>query len=446
MARENRSGIIRPIKTTVKHTLKDGTVKTYHRYRAKVGDHWVSGKTYKQCDEAIKKELSAQTEWGKAVSKTVRLGPYAEEWLAVKKTTSDPSTYRGYMTIVRKHLKPYADKPVSDFTPTICRRIIRQMQAYDQKGKPTGSASMSLKRTMHTTLNQIFKNAVADRIMPSNPMTAVDRPTPKDNEVGNIQERQAFTVPQMHSMLNNAAAMGTEQGAIWWWRLLTGMRQGEILGAGLEDLRLDESDAGIPYGSYAVNWKLEQIMHEHGCGQPVNGVYPCCKKRPSFCTRPRWRVPDGYDITPLWGRWCLTRPKSKTGRVVPIIPILAQVMQAYLKATANQPNPYGLIFHRPDGKPIEPDADERAFRNLMRTSGIPNPDRRTGHESRHAVVTLLSSLHVDLGVIMQVAGHGSMAMVEHYRHIDVQESLRAIEPMGDALDLKQIQWTGIEPA
>lgn len=89
------------------------------------------------------------------------------------------------------------------------------MQSYNQKGEPTGPASISLRRTLHTTLNQIFKNALADRIIPSNPMVAVERPSPKDNEIGVSDERGAFTVEQMQSMLSTAAAMGPAIGAIW---------------------------------------------------------------------------------------------------------------------------------------------------------------------------------------------------------------------------------------
>ncbi|MFT8988349.1 MAG: tyrosine-type recombinase/integrase [Bifidobacterium psychraerophilum] len=450
MARSNNSGVIRPYKKTAKHTLKNGKTRTYTSYEARIdmGEDengkrlrkTVSAKTYKDCMSKINAILKDKNEWGMAVSKTVRLGPYAEDWLAIKKTACDPSTYRGYMTCVRRHLKPYADKPVKDFTPTICRRILNQMQSYDQKGEPTGPASISLRRTLHTTLNQIFKNALADRIIPSNPMVAVDRPSPKDNEISRSDEREAFTVAQMQTMLSKAADMGPETGAIWWWRLLTGMRQGEILGASIEDLSFITTAEDIPYGQYAVNWKLEQIMREHGCGEPVRSLYPCGKKRPSFCTNPQWRVPVGYDITPLWGRWCLTRPKSKTGRIVPIIPLLAQVMQTYLKATAKQPNPYGLVFHRPDGRPIEPDDDERAFRELMKNAGIDNPSIRYGHETRHSTVTLLSSMGVDVGLIMQIVGHSSIAMVEHYRHADITERLKAMETLDSSLNLTQIQW------
>ncbi len=452
MARENNSGVIRPYKKTSKHTLKNGKTRTYTSYEARIDTgedengkrrrKTVSAKTYKECMSRINAILKDKNEWGMAVSKTVRLGIYAEDWLAIKKTACDPSTYRGYMTCVRRHLKPYADKPVKDFTPTICRRILNQMQSYNQQGKAIGPASISLRRTLHTTLNQIFNNALADRIIPSNPMVAVDRPSPKDSEIDKSDEREAFTVAQMQTMLSKAADMGSAVGAIWWWRLLTGMRQGEILGASLEDLTFGTTSEGVPYGQYAVNWKLEQIMREHGCGEPVKGMYPCRKKRPSFCTNPRWRVPDGYDITPLWGRWCLTRPKSKTGRVVPIIPMLAQVMQSYIRATASQPNPYGLVFHRPDGRPIEPDDDERAFRDLMREAGIAEPEKRSGHETRHSTVTLLSSMGVDVGLIMQIVGHSSIAMVEHYRHADITERLRAMETLDARLDLRAIEWTG----
>ncbi|MEE8666821.1 MAG: tyrosine-type recombinase/integrase [Bifidobacterium mongoliense] len=450
MARRNTSGIIRPYKRTTRHTLSDGTVRTYIRYEAKIdmGEdadgkrtrRTVTAKTYRECLAKVNDVLKDKREWGAAVPTSIKLGPYAEEWLSIKKTSSDPSTYRGYMTCVRRHLAPYAGKPIRDFTPTICRRILNQMQAYNQKGEATGQASISSRRTLHTALNQIFKNALADRLIPSNPMIAVQRPHAKDNEIGKSAEREAFTIEQMQTMLSKAADMGPEKGAIWWWRLLTGMRQGEILGASLEDLIFGKTGDKVPYGQYAVNWKLEQIMREHGCGDPVKGVYPCHKKRPSFCTRPRWRVPDGYDITPLWGRWCLTRPKSKTGRIVPIIPLLAQVMQSYLKATADQPNPYGLIFHRPDGRPIEPDDDERGFRQLMELAGIPDPKSRTGHETRHSTVSLLSSMGVDVGLIMQIVGHSSIAMVEHYRHADITERLDAMETMDEKLDLKAISW------
>ena len=125
MARSNSSGVIRPYKKTTKHTLRNGKTHTYTSYEARIDmgeDEYgkrrrktVSAKTYKACMTKIANILKDKNEWGMAVSKTVRLGPYAEDWLANKKANCDPSTYRGYMTCVRRHLKPYADKPVVTF-------------------------------------------------------------------------------------------------------------------------------------------------------------------------------------------------------------------------------------------------------------------------------------------------------------------------------------------
>ncbi len=442
MARQARSGVIYPIPYTQTKKLKDGRERNYSGFRAKVDGKWVFGKTYKICDKKIKKALAEQSEWGMSIDRAAKLGKYAEAWLASKKLSTDPSTYRGYMSAVHLHLKPYLDKPIADFNPTICRRIIEQMKAYDHKGQPSSKASISSRRILHTTLNQIFKSAVADRIIPTNPMIAVKPPQRKDVEQGDEAESKSFTVKQMQDMLSIAAERGPRNGAIWWWRLLTGMRQGEILGASVDDLEFSKSAEGIPYARYTVNYKLEQVAKQHGCGEPNgSGIYPCDHRRAAYCPQSIWRVPEGFDIVPMTGRWCLTRPKSKTGRIVPIIPILAQVMSSYLEATELDDNPYGLLFHDKHGNPINPADDEKEFRDLMREAGIPNPEKRRGHETRHSTVTLLSSMGVDVGLIMQIVGHSSIAMVEHYRHADITERLNAMQTLDSSLNLSQIEWT-----
>ncbi|MFT9059682.1 tyrosine-type recombinase/integrase [Bifidobacterium aquikefiri] len=445
MARENRTGVILPIKTTVKHRLKDGTERIYTRYRAKINGKWVSARTYKQCDNAIKKTLKELNSWGAVFDSTTTFGDYSHKWLEGKKASTDPNSFANYTTIVMKHLKPYARQKVANLSPTLCRRIIDGLKVTsrsekDEDGTPKMvKASLSLRRQAHTTLNQICKSAVADRVIPTNPMESVPVPRNKDITHEQVRERQSFTVEQMQTMLSKAACMGPEKGAIWWWRLLTGMRQGEILGASIEDLELSNT-GDIPTGIYRVNWKLEHVPRDHGCGNPIKGVYPCGKKRGAYCPQAMWRIPEGYDMTPLIGMWCLTRPKSKTGRIVPIIPMLAQVMSAYLEATKNGPNPYGLIFHTAEGNPIDPADDESGFRDLMKLAGIDHPEQRFGHETRHAAVSLLSSMGVDPEIVKQIVGHSSIEMVEHYRHINIAEMQSAMETLDSSLNLSQIEW------
>ena len=137
----------------------------------------------------------------------------------------------------------------------------------------------------------------------------------------------------------------------------------------------------------------------------------------------------------LTGRWCLTPPKSKRGRKVPIIPALAQTLEAYLEATDDIPNPYGLLFRHDDGAPIEPEEDLENFRQLLENAGVPNAEHRSRHETRHTVVTILMSMGVDYGLVEEIVGHSSRLMVEHYRHAGLKERLSAMETMNKPLQL-----------
>ena len=48
---------------------------------------------------------------------------------------------------------------------------------------------------------------------------------------------------------------------------------------------------------------------------------------------------------------------------------------------------------------------------------------------------------VDVVLIMQIVGHSSIAMVEHYRHADITERLNAMQTLDSSLNLSQIEWT-----
>ena len=74
----------------------------------------------------------------------------------------------------------------------------------------------------------------------------------------------------------------------------------------------------------------------------------------------------------------------------------------------------------------------------MELAHIPNPESHSGHETRHSVVTLLASMGVDAQLIKEIVGHSSDAMVEHYRHADDSERLKAMETLDESLGLEQI--------
>ena len=442
MVRKARNGIVYPYRVERQKRLANGTVKIYASYEFKVDGKTYSCKKYVDANKRLTELLQERARFGSANNSSITLGAYAEQWLERRQRDADPKTFANYRTIVRKHLLPYHRQKMASLTSGACDRIVnglritKKVNGKEQRVK----ASLSLRKQVHTTLNQICKSAVSDRILPTNPMGGV--PTPKDKDISLVDsrkneanERTAFTVDEAKRILKAANDLGVRNAAKEWFRLCTGMRPGEILGASIQDLELGQMN-GVPYGEYAVNWKLEELKKEHGCGNPdKHGVYPCGYKRGAACPQWRWRIPDGFDMIELTGRWCLTPPKSKRGRKVPIIPALAQTLEAYLEATDDIPNPYGLLFRHDDGTPIEPEEDLENFRQLLENAGVPNAEHRSRHETRHTVVTILMSMGVDYGVVEEIVGHSSRLMVEHYRHAGLKERLSAMETMNKPLQL-----------
>lgn len=465
MPRQKRNGAIYPYKHTQTKTLKDGSVKTYVDWRAKVDGKTVSAKTYKECNEKIKAALREKAQFGMGFDRTTKLGDYADDWFEMKQRTLDPHSINLYQSMLNRYLTPYRDMKLADATPSLLNRLLTNMRNLDGT-----ESSLSRKLKMYDILNQIFACAVADRLIPTSPVSKNIRPkrkdellsskmntplplpakdsqeTKKDKRTGS-QNRHAFTSQEMVRMLVAATddiILGTRQ----WWRLLMGLRQSEILGITLDDLKIWRNTAkeqpGGPeiwVGQYTVNWKLEEIDRSHGCGRPdKNGNYPCGQLRPMYCPQMRWRVPDDFDVIHLRNRFALTPPKSQRGRVIPIVPELVELTRRYLEATKDIPNPYGLLFRTQEGYPINALDDRATFRDLMRKAGITDPEHRYGHECRNSAATILFSMGVDPGIIQRILGHSSIAMSEHYRTVPIEELFAGMETIGEKLDLKQIEW------
>jgi len=390
------------------------------RYRS------VTASTYREAQNKATALLREIKEHGAPVDRSTRFADYAQRWLRDKTHDVRPKTRSMYASIINQHISPIAGKPISAIITSDVRDLINNARAHDNKGGDAGPASLSVKRQIRTTINQIMMSALADEIIDRNPVLPIN--LPKQQKA--VDARNKFSVLEMRAMLEASSRMDVRDGARWWFRLLTGLRQGEILGASWEDY-----DAKTQL--YRVNWKLQALVRDHGCGNPIDGAYPCGRVKGGLCPKAVWRIPDGYEMTPIKGQWALTRPKSKTGRIVPIIDPLAEVLKRLRKATKDEPNPHGLFFHDPAGNTIDPDDDERGFDDLMRSVGI-DPGDHTGHETRHSVVSLLAAAGVDFQLIEQIVGHGSIEMVERYRHPDDSERLRAMETLDSALDLRSL--------
>lgn len=438
-----------------------------------------TGKTSREVTAKVREYMRKTVEnGGQPYDDRAKFGTYAKAFLEAKSRELTPNSIRIYKTVVNRHLAPLTNEPISSLRHTRMQNFINGLTVGN--GKTTKQASESVKALACTVASQIFEMAVSDGIIARNPMRAV-KPNTRNRHTAKPQEPELFTVEEMTLMLKHAAEMDIRDGAIWIWRLLTGMRQSEILGARTADLSIWEEVVTVPQtimretmkdaiytdengnerhikakitephteqvptrihvGSYQVNWQLQPVSRRHGCPKTENGEWSC-GTAPSRCPDAIWNIPDGYAMEPCKGRYCFIPPKSNTGRIVPILPQLAETMLRYQNATRDIPNPHGLIFREEDGSPIVTVEDTSRFKQFMRDSGI-DPTHHRGHQTRHSVVTLLRSMGVDDQLVAEIVGHSSIKMVEHYRHADMTERLKAMETLEQKLNLKSIDWNHI---
>ncbi|CAM5494176.1 hypothetical protein GCM10010253_23910 [Streptomyces badius] len=132
----------------------------------------------------------------------------------------------------------------------------------------------------------------------------------------------------------------------------------------------------------------------------------CPKPCPKDCVRHASTCPDRKG-----GGLAFTRPKTKKSRnavpiPAPFIPYLRdhkEQQTAQQAATGEEWQDFDAVFTRPDGRPIDPQADWEEFKELLEEAGI--SDRRLYDGSRHTAGTILNELGVDMPTIMEILRH-----------------------------------------
>lgn len=382
------------------------------KYRTKQ----ITASTFRECQRKLKEARERLNRTGDVTeSSDALVADYVDMWLESAHRRVTPGTMRHYRAAAKRVRERFDGVRVRDVRPSMLRAFLDDLHALP--GAESGARS---------ALRQVFDMAVADGEVVANPMAAI-----KTSRSARAVEkrRHAFSVPELRLMLVKAASMPLPVAARMWWRMLTGMRQGEILGAVLEDLHVD-----TPYPFYMLRWSMSEVRRLHGCGRLPDGSWACGRKRGGYCPQAVWDVPSGFDMRPLSGRLVLKAPKSGKPREVPLLPQLVLMLRSYLAYTSGWPNPYGLLFRREDGSAIPPDEDNADFSRLLVSCGM-DPEERTGHETRYSAVTLLRRLGVDTKTVLEIVGHTSLAVDDIYRTVDMEEKSHAMNEMGDLLDL-----------
>jgi integrase len=295
-----------------------------------------------------------------------------------------PRTLDHYALIVERHIIPALGGLKLSAVTT--RRIQAWLDADD--------ASPQTVRHHHAVLRRALNVAVRQRLLPYNPATSVELPTVRRDKA------DPLTLEEARQLLE--ATREDWLGPLWRLALVTGMRQGELLGLGWD----------------AVHPDSIEVRHQ-------------IQRRVTFAER-QAAAAEGRKPVGTWSR-VPVKAARKVQRVA-IDPATAAVLEAHRTRMAAARRPdweyHGLVFPTPNGNPWHASELLKAFQDTCERVGI---RRRRFHDLRHTAAHLLADVGVPEDVRQSRLGHTTTAMSRHYAGASESRDRDAAERLGDAL-------------
>lgn len=355
----------------------------------------------KDRNEAIRKLRDLQQDVAKgrvAYVPSMLLGKWLQYWLEqIVRPNTKPNTYDSYEQSVRIHILPrIGGIRLDKLTPADVRDMIRDIQQTSTRNA----------QKCHQTLGAALTAAAGDGLVDRNVCAVVSKPAHVADEI------DPFTPDQVQAILG-AAYKHDLQPTRWLAAFLTGLRQGELLG--MEWDRVD-----LEAGVMDMSWQLQALHKQHGCGEPINGVYPCIRLKSGFCPHARWELPAGFEMRECHRSLVWTRPKTVARQRfdVPLVPELGDALVTLRAAVSS---PLGLVWHE-GGRPISPRQDNRNWATLLKVAGVPHVKQ---HAIRHTVISYLQEMGVDEPTRMAITGHSSVVAHRGYVHVSASHAAKS---------------------
>jgi integrase len=264
---------------------------------------------------------------------------------------------------------------------------------------------------VHAILSSVLAIQAKRGVIPRNPCDLVEAPAIP------LAEKKALSGEQARAVL--AAIEGRPSAARWKTGLVTGMRQGEVLG-----LRWDYAGEA----EFRVWWQLQRLTWQHGCFE-----HPCGRKRAAEC--PHRYLPPGAQ--PVSGALVLREIKERRRKTVPAGELLAAVLREHRAAQAAARlaagplwQDLGFVFCQPDGRPIDPRADWQEWHDILEQAGILHVGV---HGGRHTAASLAVSEGISVAVVKELLGHGDIRVTEGYVEVSSPQAHAAARRLGRAL-------------
>ncbi len=252
------------------------------------------------------------------------------------------------------------------------------------------------------------------KIVGVNVATMIDAPSHIDTEIEPLLQEDAKAI------LNQAKTV--HNGPRWSVAFALGLRQSEALGMRWKYVDLEKGQLRV--------FQLKRRRFAHGCEDPV----ACIRTRHKDACGPDCTGHARYCPERVGGDWEFRRPKGGKTRPVPIPEPLIPLLKAHKAAQAADRlaagsvwEDWGLVFCRPDGRPIDPRDDWGAWQSLLEAAGVPHARL---HDARHTAATLLLEQGVDIRVVQEILGHSSIAVTKRYTHVTSRLARDAADRMG----------------
>jgi integrase len=313
---------------------------------------------------------------------------YMRRW--IDHTMADeikPRTRATYRSYIERHIIPAIGRRRLDhLTPT---DIVSIADAIRSKGLSTTTALQA-----HVIMQRALRDAKAEGFVRANAADDARRPKVAVTKQAVLSVEDAVKVLRAHQgqeRLRLAVAF------------MLGVRQGEALGMTWEHVTLyRDGDGRVTGGEVELAWALQRLPRTVG------------------------EMPAGQEGERVKGGLWLVRPKSRRGwRRLPLPAPLARDLAAQWDGVGGR-----WVFPGPDGGPIDPRADSRAWEAALATAGV---EYVPLHSARHTTATLLRALGVPEDVRMQILGHSSATTTAGYTHLDLTEAADGLDRLAGLL-------------
>lgn len=321
-------------------TLPDGKRKVKRSKSQKEVRDWLQGER-----QAIKDNTWTSDE-------SVTLGAYMDRYLEdVAKPSVRPLTLQSYSGWVKHHIKPgLGDVRLVRLTPQMVQSF------YTDRLKVVSSRSVQY---MHAILHKALDQAVRWGLVPRNVTDLVSPPSVKR------PQPKVWTMEELRRFLE--VAKGHRLYALFALAVAVGMRQGELLGLQMEDIRWES-------GALNINHALQLVR-----GQGL----------------------------------VLTTPKTaKSRRTLKVPRSVMDILRAHVDQ--QEPNQQ-YVFVTRVGTPIRPRDLVAVYKRLIKKAGV--PDIRF-HDLRHMCATLHLQAGTNPAVVAAILGHSTVNLtLSTYSHV-----------------------------